>query len=298
MYPILLEFGFITIFALWLFIAIGFTVASYVFIQLAKRNRIKLNILADNTFFLFFSALIVSRICFVIFNYDLFFYQFELKNFLNVFAVWDKGLSFWGAIIGWMGGIFYIARKRGESPLRLIDIMVPAILCGMVFGDIGALLDGVNYGTPTNLPWGVVFRSANVKYITPIHPTQLYGAVYAAGLAVGLYFLLKKLRDRLPGFVSEVALFSFCFLRFSEEFIRGDETLEIFTMRFPLLAAFAGMAVGAYLIYRRYTNRAGGDPERVLKTFVAQVLSKIPKSSKTQDPAEMSAKMNCLPNRV
>lgn len=295
MYPILFEFGFITVFALWFFIAHGFVATSYIFIQLAKRNRIRLNILADNTFFLFFSALIVSRIVFVIFNYDLYFYQFGLNSFLNILAVWDKGLSFWGALLGWFGGIFYISKRRDESSMRLIDIMMPAILCGMIFGNIGALLDGVNYGTPTNLPWGVVFRSANVKYITAIHPTQLYGAVYAAGLAVGLYFLLKKLRDRLPGFVSEVALFSFSLLRFFEEFIRGDETIEIFTLRFPLIVSFAGIIAGAYLIYRRYTNRVGGDSEHILKNFISQALSGI---RKTRGSAEMSARTNCLPNQA
>ena len=99
MYPILFEFGVITVFSLWFFVTTGFVAGSYVFIGLAKRNRIRLNIISDHSFFLFFCALIVSRIVFIIFNTDLYFYQFEFKNFINLFTVWDKGLSFWGAIL-------------------------------------------------------------------------------------------------------------------------------------------------------------------------------------------------------
>ncbi|MEK9132946.1 MAG: prolipoprotein diacylglyceryl transferase family protein, partial [Patescibacteria group bacterium] len=238
---------------------------------------------------------IVSRIVFIIFNTDLYFYQFEFKNFLNLFTIWDKGLSFWGAIFGWILGMLYVARKWNESPMKLLDTMMPAILLGLVFGDIGALLDGINYGTPTTLPWGVTFRSANVKYVTAIHPTQIYGFLYTLLLAGGLYCLYNHLRGRLPGFISELALLTFSLFRFLEEFVRGDETIKILGLRVPQMAAFLGVIAGIYLIHTRYTNKTGGDPERVLKRFVSRFFSK---KQKTLDSEEMAAGTSFLPDQA
>ena len=152
--------------------------------------------------------------------------------------------------------MLFIARKEKDetSALRLFDLLIPALLIGMFFGNIGAFLDGINYGSPTNLPWSVVFRSATVKYISPIHPTQLYGALYCLGTGLFLLSVLKKLHGRLVGFVTELSIFIFSFFKFFEEFFRGDEALKIGSLRIAQIIAFIGMCVGLFLLYRRYTN--------------------------------------------
>lgn len=268
MYPVLFEFGFITVFSLWLFVAIGFITGSLFFINLAKRNRVRLRLISDHSFFLFFSALIASRFLFIVTNLDLYFYRFSFQNFLSLFAIWDKGLSFWGGVFGLFLAILYLAKKRDESILRLLDILVPSILIGIIFGNIGAFLDGINYGTPTNLPWGMIFRSANVKYISPIHPTQLYSALYSFLIAGGLFMLLKNLRGQLPGFTAEIGLGATSFFIFLEEFVRGDDAIKIMGMRISQLLALLGIFTAAYLIHKRYFNKTGGDPERLLKKFL------------------------------
>jgi phosphatidylglycerol:prolipoprotein diacylglycerol transferase len=280
MFPILLEFGPITVFSLWFFIAAGFVVASLCFIHFAKRNRIRLNLLADHSVFLFFVTLGISRLAFILLHPDLFFYKFNLKSLAAIISIWDKGLSFWGASLGFFAGIFYLAKKRNESPMKLLDIVIPSIFIGMFFGNIGAFLDGINYGTPTNLPWGLTFRSANVKYISAIHPTQLYGALYVLMIGIGLANILKRMRAAgitLPGFIAELGLFFFSLFKFFEEFFRGDETMKIFSLRIPHIAAFLGIIAGGYLLYLRYTNKTGGDPGRVLKNTVRFLGRYLPK---------------------
>lgn len=274
MYPILFEFGPITIFSLWFFIAIGFAVGSYIFVQLAKRNRLRLSVIFDHAFSLFFWTLVISRLTFIVFHTDLYFYQFTFRKLWSILAVWDKGLSFWGAISAWGIGVWFLSRKRNESPLKIFDIMLPAVLFGMFFGNIGAFLDGINYGTPTNLPWGLTFLSANVKYISPIHPTQLYGALYSVSLASGLLLLLQKTRGNLPGFATEIGIFAFSLFRFLEEFLRGDESVKILSIRLPQILAVLTMALTGYLIYLRYTNKTGGDPKHLLQKFVTDNLLK------------------------
>ncbi len=281
MYPILFEFGVVTVFSLWFFIAVGFVTAAFFFIRLSKRYRVRLALLSDNSFPLFLWTLLVSRLTFVLLHTESYFYRFQLKNILKVFALWDKGLSFWGAAIAWVSGIWFLARRHENTSTnisRLWDIVSPALLIGIFFGNIGAFLDGINYGTPTNLPWGMAFRNANVKYISEIHPTQLYAALYTLAITGILLTALKLLRGRLPGFVAELGIFLFSLSRFIEEFLRGDDVVKIFSMRLPQLLAFFALIISGYLLYQRYENRSGGDPERLLKNSVAGLFKKLRKA--------------------
>lgn len=268
MYPILLEFGPVTVFSLWFMITLGFVAGSLIFVKLAKRYRMRLTVLFDHGIPLFFWTLIVSRLVFVVFHSDLYFYQFKFSKLTSIFAVWDKGLSFWGAALAWAAGVWFLSQKQKEPASKVFDIAAPAFLIGIFFGNIGAFLDGINFGAPTQLPWGMTFLSANVKYIAPIHPTQIYGALYVAAIAAFLFILLKELRGRLPGFVAETGVFLFSLLRFFEEFFRGDETVKIAFLRLPHLVSAVFVLAGCYLIYRRFMNKDGGDPEGLLKNFV------------------------------
>lgn len=290
MFPILFELGPVTVFSKWLFVALGFVAGSYLFVRLSKRNRIKLDVLTEHSFALFFWTLAVSRILFVLLNWNLFFYQFHFRSIIKLFEIWDKGFSFWGAVFAWFIGIWYFSKREGEPFSRLFDVITPSLLLGMAIGNIGAFLDGINYGLPTNLPWGISFHSANVKYITPIHPTQLYAALYTLILAWGLNQLLQKLRGKLDGFIFESGALAFCVLKFIEEFFRGDETFKIFGIRLLQILALTFAILALYAIYIRYTNRKGGDPSLILQKFVRKL--------RKSNPPETAEKMIPLQNQA
>lgn len=256
MRPILFEFGIITVFSLWFFVAAGFVTGSFVLIHLAKRNRIKLTLLTNHSFLLFFWILFISRLTFILLNPDFYFFRFNLHSAFALFAIWDKGLSFWGAVAALYSGIWYLAKRDSQSPLRLFDILVTVLLIGMFFGHLGAFFDGIHYGKPTTLPWGITFRSAHVKYISKIHPTQLYSAFTTLCTAVFLFFLTKRLRGLIPGFIAEVGVFFISLFTFLEEFVRGDETIELLGVRLPQIVALLGILVSGYFIYQRYTIHA------------------------------------------
>lgn len=291
MYPVLFEFGSITVFSLWFFVAVGFITGSLLFVHLAKRHRVRIQLLTENSVILFLFPLLVSRIVFIVFHQEYFFRNFSFTSFLNFFSVWDKGLSFWGALAGWVAGIIFLAASRNESSQRIFDIFIPALFAGMFFGNIGTLLDSINYGTQTSLPWGITIRSANVKYITPIHPTQIYAALYTGVLAFVLLVLLKRMRNLgsaiLPGFIAELGIFCFCFFKFFEEFVRGDEVARLFGIRLPQIAALAGFLIAGYWLFLRYTNRAGGDPGKIFQTFIREkIIARLPSSKKHADTTQ------------
>lgn len=272
MYPILFEFGFITVYALWFFVMVGFFAGSMLFTSLTMRSRIKIDLLTNNAYFLFIIGLIGARAVFIATHPEYYVVPFSWSSLPSFFAIWDKGLSFWGALVGWGLGLIYIARKENEPLSRLLDAMAPALTLGMFFGSIGAFLDGINYGTPSELPWALIFKSANVKYIAPIHPTQLYSAFYLLIITGILLKMFWQLRGKLSGFIAESALFLVGVFKFFEEFFRGDEAASIGPIRIQQLFALAAACFGAYLIYIRYQNRRGKDPEEILKSSTKRLL--------------------------
>lgn len=126
---------------------------------------------------------------------------------------------------GWPGGIlaaYLYARRHGLSFLRLGDLFAPAIPIGGAIGRISCGLDGMDYGTPTSLPWGVVYENPNS--FAPIdgvsrHPDQFYELLGDVMIAAVLIKIRRKLPDGAAFFLYLVL---FSVLRFFLFFVRGN----------------------------------------------------------------------------
>jgi len=110
--------------------------------------------------------------------------------------------------------------------LRTLDAAAPALALADVFAKLGAFAAGSNYGAPTALPWGVVYRNPWATYWsgTPLgirlHPTQLYACLAELFLCAFLLWLLP--RQRQEGEAIGAWLFFYGLVRFGIEFFRGD----------------------------------------------------------------------------
>ncbi len=92
---------------------------------------------------------------------------------LEIFYVWEGGMSFHGGLIGVFIVLFLFARKRDYSLLMIADLVVSAVPIGLGFGRIGNFINGELWGRPAESPWGVVFPGGGPL---PRHPSQLYEA--------------------------------------------------------------------------------------------------------------------------
>jgi phosphatidylglycerol:prolipoprotein diacylglycerol transferase len=84
------------------------------------------------------------------------------EGILNALAVWNGGLVFYGGLIGGMGYVVYYAFRHGDGGktlLKIFDLGAPCVLFGLAFGRIGCFLNGCCYGSPTDVPWSVAYRS-------------------------------------------------------------------------------------------------------------------------------------------
>lgn len=252
MLPILLDIGPFTVHSLWLMLAIGIVAGAWVLIKLRQKSRLNINFLTHNGLLLIAGALIVSRAAFIITHPVIFFGNISLSTPLNLIGIWDKGLSGWGAVVGFLIGFVWLAQREDEPLKRWFDVMVIALLVTMIFVHFGAFLDGINYGRETGMPWGITFESGTVKYVVPIHPTQIYAMLYTSILAIALYEIYKKWKVKRDGLVTEIGVTSYLAFRFLEEFFRGDETWEILGIRVRLVILFILAAASGIWLYKKY----------------------------------------------
>ena len=144
---------------------------------------------------------------------------YYLEHPLQVFAIWQGGMSFHGGFLGVLAAAAYFAWRRGVDWWRLMDFVAPCVPPGLAAGRLGNFINGELWGRPTDLPWGMVFQHAGA---TPRHPSQLYQfALEGVTLFVLLWWYSSKPRAR--GAVSAMFLMGYGAFRFIAEFAREPD---------------------------------------------------------------------------
>ena len=161
------------------------------------------------------------------------------------------GLSWYGGLIGGVGtGVAVILLARWPL-IPVLAAAAPALAFGHLLGRIGCFLVGDDYGRPTDLPWGVAFPQGFPPTTVPVHPTQLYEAVFLGWLG---WMLLRWRRRRSA---AQIVLGRYLMLsgagRFAIEFIRVNERV-VGPLSVAHVASLVLVAAGAVLIS---TSKAG-----------------------------------------
>lgn len=115
------------------------------------------------------------------------------------------------------------ARRRGMPLRRTADALAPALALFSSVAAIGCLEAGCGYGTPTRLPWAVVFTNSGVSGApvgVPLHPTPLYFALVEFCLFVLVLWQLH--RPHRDGEAMGAWLFLSGLGRYLLSFLRGD----------------------------------------------------------------------------
>ena len=156
---------------------------------------------------------------------------------LEIFYVWQGGMSFHGGLIGVLVAQWWFAHSRKRPWLQVMDFVAPCVPTGLAAGRAGNFINGELWGrvADPSLPWGMIFRDGGPL---PRHPSQIYQFLLE-GL---LLFVLLWLYARKPckmGQVSGAFLFGYGVFRFIAEFFREpDAHLGILQL---------GMSMGQWL---------------------------------------------------
>lgn len=139
-----------------------------------------------------------------------------------------SGMSYHGGLVGFAIGHIWFARRNRISPLRLADLIIPAIPVGYMFGRLGNFLNGELWGRVTDVAWAMRFptdRSGDAQgLLTPPlrHPSQLYEAL---GEGLILWAILWALKNKpfFKGRMFAFYLIGYGLARFSIEFTREPD---------------------------------------------------------------------------
>jgi phosphatidylglycerol:prolipoprotein diacylglycerol transferase len=149
------------------------------------------------------------------------FYQFGyyVQHPLEIFAVWQGGMSFHGGFLGVITAMAFFARKYKLPWLAVTDFIAPLVPLGLGAGRIGNFINGELWGRPTDVAWGMIFPDVDS---IPRHPSQLYEFALE-GLAFFLVLWIYSARPRPVAAVSAMFLIGYGVFRSLAEFFREPE---------------------------------------------------------------------------
>jgi phosphatidylglycerol:prolipoprotein diacylglycerol transferase len=160
---------------------------------------------------------------------------------LEIFAVWQGGMSFHGGMLGVIVAMVWYAYSRKKPFWQVIDFGVPCVPTGLAAGRIGNFINGELPGrlADPSLPWGMVFRGYGVNGVDlPRHPSQIYQFLLEGLLLFVLLWLYAR-KERKEGQVAAAFFMGYGVLRFTAEFFREpDAHLGILSL---------GMSMGQWL---------------------------------------------------
>ena len=183
---------------------------------------------------------------------------------LDIFKVWQGGMSFHGGLLGVTLAMVLFAYQRKRSWLQVTDFVAPMVPTGLAAGRLGNFINGELWGRVTDpqAPWAMLFQNSSNDdaiwlathpqlaqkwnlgqvfaqyHMLPRHPSELYEiALEGVTLFFVMFFFTRK--PRPVGAASGVFLIGYGLARFIVEFAREpDDFLGLLAL---------GMSMGQWL---------------------------------------------------
>lgn len=173
-------------------------------------------------------------------GYILFYQPSILENPIDIFKLWEGGMSLHGGTLGTIFAIWLLARKYKLSFLRVCDYIACCVPFGLFLVRLANFVNDELWGRVTDVPWAIVFPNGGDM---PRHPSQLYEAALEGLLMAAILWPLfwkSDVRYR-PGFLFGMAALIYGFARFTIEFFREpDQQLQ-------WLVEASGLSMGQWL---------------------------------------------------
>lgn len=163
-----------------------------------------------------------------------------LHNPVDIFKVWQGGMSLHGGAIGTLFALWLFTRRNKLSYLRVCDYIACCVPFGTFLVRLANFVNGELWGKETDVSWAMVFPGGGD---VPRHPSQLYEAgLEGLLMAAILWPLFWKTDARYkPGLLFGIAALIYGFARFSVEFVREPDAQLLW------LAEQSGLSMGQWL---------------------------------------------------
>ena len=200
----------------------------------ARKTEIVPNkvMLQDFMFYCFVGIIVGGRLGYILF------YSTDTiwKAPLDIFKVWDGGMSFHGGFLGVCAAVWYAAWRKKLDLWRVADVIAIGAPLGLLsVRFLGNFVNQELYGRVTDVPWGFIFATAPDSQ--PRHPSQLYEA-FLEGIVIFLVLRILCTRFKAltkPGICAGTFIMLYGLFRFMVEFVREPDA----TMFGPLTRGMA-----------------------------------------------------------
>lgn len=223
MLPRLFQVGPVSIYSYGILTALGFLFAILWPTSLAKKEGISPTKMEGLGLLIVLSAGVGSKLL-TAWDYPGF-YSGDWTHFLSDQILGRGGVFYGGFLLAVACSAVY-CRLVNLPGWQVADSVAPGLALAQGLGRVGCFLAGCCWGTPTQLRFGVIFRSELAHTITGVplgvrlHPTQLYEAAVVLLMIPFLMWLRK--RRSFSGQVILVYVLFYAVARFLLEFLRGD----------------------------------------------------------------------------
>jgi len=215
--PVIFQIGPLAVRWYGLMYLLGFVAAYMLIRHLVRLRNLALDKdgVSDLLFYGVLGVVLGGRLGYVLFYNPM---QY-LSRPLDIFAIWQGGMSFHGGLLGVVIASLIFCRRRTLPILLTGDILVTSAPIGLGLGRLGNFINGELWGRVTDHPWGMVFPGGGVL---PRHPSQLYEAFFEGLVLFVILYLLhrRKVTAGIPFFSFFIGYGLF---RFLIEFVRQPD---------------------------------------------------------------------------
>mgnify|MGYP001276722162 FL=1 len=229
-------------------IIIGWILCKKIFIKNLDINQ-KFD---DYITYLIIGIIIGGRLGYVLF-YN---FNYYINNILDIFKIWQGGMSFHGGLLGIIIASILFAKKNNQDLFIYTDLVSLVAPIGIFFGRLANFINSELYGKVTEVPWAVTF--VQVDNLSR-HPSQLYEAIFEG---IILFILLLHFRSKnflaKPGLISGLFLIFYSVFRFCIEFFRvPDEQIGylIFNLSMGQIISLVFIMIGTIVFYLKNENK-------------------------------------------
>tara|TARA_B110000259_G_scaffold163886_1_gene189549 strand:+ start:281 stop:1078 length:798 start_codon:yes stop_codon:yes gene_type:complete len=254
--PVLINFGFFEIrwysLAYILGILIGWWIAKKI-INFKVKNRIvvfDVKVFDDLISYIIISIILGGRLGYIIF-YN---FSYYFNNPLDIFKIWQGGMSFHGALVGIVLGTYLFTRGFKINLFFFLDIIASVAPIGIFFGRVANFINGELYGKPSNFFWSVIFPEVDN---IPRHPSQLYEAILEGIVLFIILISVVYKKETKTGVISALFMILYGFFRIVVEQFREPDMqigylFDLFSMGSVL--SFSMILIGLFILKKATNN--------------------------------------------
>jgi len=250
LHPILFKNSIFEVSSLWFITTIGIIISFNFFLTQIRRKRLSYKLIIKNQFYLIIGVILGARIGGIISNWS-FYEPFNFfQKIISFFRIWDNQMSLSGGILTFiLLLLLFIKLYEDENFGRWMDVTAQSVLILYFFHSIANYFEGQEYGRETALPWAVIPENTNVKYAVPIHPTQIYAAIYILTIFFSTNILTKKIEFfKTPGLQAVLIFIGYSGCKFLESLLRGDDVITILNIRYDTFFSFLFFILGIIIL--------------------------------------------------